>query len=183
MLLDRVYTALANKTEGELAGILIYTRDKIYQEASFFDISGGVTGQRGLRYLVGMVKVEWLDAGVELPTYCDASRLHSMGKPTRGHVSGMGSKATQEHLSEWAKLRAALRETQIKEVSSELKAAFEKLALPTRTSLCNLWKSSSRSRWNLTEFEDILSWFLDALENATLRSILQKLRETNTAGT
>jgi hypothetical protein len=29
------------------------------------------------------------------------------------------------------------------------------------------------------EFEDILSWFLDALENATLRSILQKLRETD----
>ena len=31
------------------------------------------------------------------------------------------------------------------------------------------------------EFEDILSWFLDALENATLRSILQKLRQTNIA--
>ena len=31
------------------------------------------------------------------------------------------------------------------------------------------------------EFEDILSWFLDALENATLRSILQKLRETDIA--
>ena len=30
-----------------------------------------------------------------------------------------------------------------------------------------------------SEFEDIMSWFLDALENATLRSILQKLRETD----
>src|SRR5438046_7267965 len=28
-------------------------------------------------------------------------------------------------------------------------------------------------------FEDIQSWFLDALENATLRRILQKLRETD----
>ena len=31
------------------------------------------------------------------------------------------------------------------------------------------------------EFEAILSWFLDALENATLRSILQKIRGTNIA--
>jgi hypothetical protein len=30
------------------------------------------------------------------------------------------------------------------------------------------------------EFEDILSWFLDALENATLRNILRKLREADT---
>jgi len=30
------------------------------------------------------------------------------------------------------------------------------------------------------EFEDLLSWFLDALENATLRSIIKKLREANT---
>ena len=32
-----------------------------------------------------------------------------------------------------------------------------------------------------SEFQDILSWFLDALENATLRSILQKLRDTDVA--
>ena len=31
------------------------------------------------------------------------------------------------------------------------------------------------------EFEEILSWFLGALENATLRSIFQKLRETEIA--
>jgi hypothetical protein len=31
------------------------------------------------------------------------------------------------------------------------------------------------------EFEAILSWFLDALENATLRSILQRLRDTDVA--
>ena len=31
------------------------------------------------------------------------------------------------------------------------------------------------------EFKDIISWFLDALENATLRRILQRLRDTDIA--
>src|SRR5213076_318906 len=60
--------------EGELSGILIYTRDKISQEATFFDISGGVTGQHGLRYMVGMMKAEWLDAGRKKPDFIATPR-------------------------------------------------------------------------------------------------------------
>ena len=62
------------QNEGELSGILIYTRGKISQEETFFDISGGVTGQHGLRYMVGMVKAEWLDAGADSPDHIATPR-------------------------------------------------------------------------------------------------------------
>ena len=168
--------------EGELSGILIYTRDKISQEATFFDISGGVTGQHGLRYLVGMVKVEWLDAGVEAPDLIATHRGSIAWESPQGVAfQEWGQKLLKKHLSEWAKLRAALRETQIKEVSSRLKARIEKLAPSYKDVALQFVEKFKSVEMELTEFEDILSWFLDALENATLRSILQKLRETNAA--
>ena len=40
------------QNQGEWNGVLVYTRGKISQEETFFEISGGVTGQHGLRYLV-----------------------------------------------------------------------------------------------------------------------------------
>ena len=70
------------QNEGDSSGILIYTRGKVSQESTNFEISGGVTGQHGLRYMVGMVKAEWLDEGVDTP---DLIATH------RGSISCVGT--------------------------------------------------------------------------------------------
>lgn len=165
------------QNEGELSGILIYTRDKVSQEATFFDISGGVTGQHGLRYMVGMVKVEWLDADADLiATHRGSIAWES---PQGDAFQKWGQKLLRKRLSEWAKLRTALREKQIRVVRPELKARIERLA-PSYKGIALQFVDKFKSvEMEPSEFEDILSWFLDALENATLRSILQKLRETD----
>jgi len=167
------------QNEGELSGILVYTRDKISQEATFFDISGGVTGQHGLRYLVGMVKVEWLDAGVDAPDLIATHRgTIAWESPQGAALQEWGQKLLRKYLSEWAKRRTQLREKQIREVRPELRARIERLAPAYKDVALQFLDKFKAIEMEPTEFEDILSWFLDALENATLRSILQKLRET-----
>jgi hypothetical protein len=168
------------QNEGEFSGILIYTRGKVSQEAMFFDISGGVTGQHGLRYMVGMVKVEWLDAGFDSPDLIATHRGSIAWESPQGAAfQEWGQRLIRQHLAEWAKRRTTLRERQIKEVRPELQARIERLAPSYKDIAIRFVDKFKSVEMEPSEFEDILSWFLDALENATLRSILQKLRETN----
>jgi len=168
------------QNEGELSGILIYTRGKVSQEATFFDISGGVTGQHGLRYMVGMIKVEWLDAGVKAPDLIATPRASIAWESPQGAAfQEWGQRLIRKYLTEWAKRRAALREKQINEVHPGLKARLERLSPAYKDVALRFVDKFKSVEMEPGEFEDILSWFLDALENATLRNILQKLRETN----
>ena len=170
------------QNEGELSGILIYTRGKISQEETFFDISGGVTGQHGLRYMVGMVKAEWLDAGADSPDHIATPRDSIAWESPEGTAfKEWGQTLLRRCLSEWAKFRASLREKQIREVSPQVQARIEQLAPSYRDVALQFVEKFKSVEMEPTEFQDILSWFLDALENATLRSILQRLRDTDIA--
>jgi len=170
------------QNEGELSGILIYTRDKISQESTFFDISGGVTGQHGLRYLVGMVKVEWLDAGVDAPDLIATHRGSiAWESPPGVALQGWGQRLLRKYLAEWAKRRTEIREKQVIELHPKLRARIESLAPSYREVALRFVENFKSVEMEPEEFESILSWFLDALENATLRSILEKLRETDLA--
>lgn len=168
------------QNEGELSGILIYTRDKVSQEATFFDISGGVTGQHGLRYIVGMVKVEWLDASFESPDLIATHRGSIAWESPQGVAfQEWGQKLLRKYLAEWARLRTADRVKQIREISPTLQARIDQLAPAYKDVALHFVDKFKSIEMEASEFEDIFSWFLDALENATLRSILQKLRDTN----
>jgi len=176
------FTAQPRKqNEGELSGILIYTRQKISQEATFFEISGGVTGQHGLRYMVGKVKVEWVDAGVEAPDLIATHRGSiAWESPQGAALQAWGQKLLRKYLAEWAKRRTELREKQFIEIHPHLKVRIERLAPSYREVALQFVDKFKSIEMEPDEFEDILSWFLDALENATLRNILQKLREAAT---
>jgi hypothetical protein len=168
------------QNEGELSGILIYTRSKISQESTFFDISGGVTGQHGLRYIVGMVKAEWLDAGTDAPDLIATHRgAIAWESPPGAALQEWGQRMLRKYLTEWAKLRTELRVKQIQVMRPELRIRIERLAPSYKNVALQFFEKFKTIEMEPEEFEDILSWFLDALENATLRSILQKLRETN----
>ncbi len=168
------------QNEGQLSGILIYTRKKISQEAMVFDISGGVTGQHGLRYLVGMVRAEWLDAGIHETDFIATPRDSIAWESPQGVAfKEWGQQLVKKHLAEWAKLRAKLREKHIKEMSPAIAARISQLAPSYRDVALQFVDKFKSLEMEPGEFEDILSWFLDALENATLRSILQKLRDSD----
>jgi hypothetical protein len=170
------------QNEGELSGILVYTRGKVSQEETFFEISGGVTGQHGLRYMVGKIRAEWLDAGADSPDHIATPRDSiAWESPEGAAFKDWGQKLIRRCLADWAKFRASLRERQIKEVSPQLQARIEQLAPAYKDIALRFVEKFKSIEMELDEFEDILSWFLDALENATLRSILQRLRETDIA--
>lgn len=170
------------QNEGEMSGILIYTRGKISQDATTFEISGGVTGQHGLRYLVGMVKAEWLDANRRAPDLIATHRGSIAWESPQGAAfQDWGQRLIRKYLTEWAKRRTLERERQIKEVHPALRARIERLAPSYKDVALQFVDKFKEVEMEPSEFQDILSWFLDALENATLRSILQRLRETDVA--
>ncbi len=168
------------QSEGEQSGIFIYTRSKVSQEATFFDISGGVTGQHGLRYMVGMVKAEWLDVGIGgldlIATHRGAIAWES---PQGSAFQTWGQNLIKKYLVEWAKKRAELRERQILELSPEIRKRIETLAPAYKQVATRFYEKFKTIEMEPEEFESIVSWFLDALENATLRNILIKLRKTD----
>ena len=170
------------QNRGELNGVLIYTRGKVSQEETFFEISGGVTGQHGLRYLVGKVRAEWLDAGIDSPDHIATPRDSIAWESPEGMAfREWGQRLLRTCLSDWAKFRTSLRERQVKEIDPIIQNRIENLA-PTYKDVAFQFVEKFKSvEMEPSEFQDILSWFLDALENATLRSILQKLRDTDVA--
>lgn len=167
------------QSEGDLSGILVFTRGKVSQEATFFDISGGVTGQHGLRYMCGMVRAEWLDGGPEQPDLIATHRGGIAWESPQGQAfQKWGQSLVKKRLAEWAQLRSKLREKQVKEISPRLKARIEGLAPAYRSVAATFVEKFKAVEMEPEEFEDIFSWFLDALENATLRRIIERLRET-----
>ena len=168
--------------EGQLNGVLIYTRGKVAQEETFFDISGGVTGQHGLRYLVGKLRAEWLDAGVDSPDHIATPRDSIAWEcPEGAALRSWGQKLIRSRLSDWARFRASLREQQVTQIDPAVQKRIETLASPYRAVAQQFIEKFKSVEMDPEEFHDILSWFLDALENATLRNILQKLRDTDIA--
>lgn len=168
------------QNEGEQSGILIYTREKVSQEATFFEISGGVTGQHGLRYMVGKVKAEWLDKSYKTADLIATHRGSIAWESPEGEAfQEWGQRTLKKYLAEWAKLRTEVREKQIQEVHPAVMARIERLSPAYKDVALQFVDKFKTVEMEANEFEDILSWFLDALENATLRSILQKLRSTS----
>lgn len=170
------------QAEGELSGILVYTRGKISQESTFFEISGGVTGQHGLRYMVGMVRAEWLDEGVEQPDMIATHRGAIAWESPKGQsFQKWGQALVKKYLVEWARLRAELRKKAVTKLAPEFRRRIEQLAEPYQDVAYRFVEKFQNVEMEVTEFEELLSWFLDALENATLRRIIERLRQTDTA--
>lgn len=170
------------QNRGELNGVLIYTRGKVSQEETFFEISGGVTGQHGLRYLVGKVRAEWLDAGIDSPDHIATPRDSIAWESPEGMAfRDWGQHLLRTCLSDWAKFRSSLRERQVKEIAPDIQSRIENLAPTYKDAALRFVEKFKSVEMEPAEFRDILSWFLGALENATLRSILQKLRDTDVA--
>lgn len=166
------------QNEGELSEMLIYTRGKISQEATTFEISGGVTGQHGLRYLVGMVKADWLDEGVAEADLIATHRGSIAWESAQGQAfKKWGQDTIKRYLKTWAELRTDLREKEITEVDPEISKRIKKLAPAYRDAARKFIEKFSSIEMEKREFKEIIDWFLGALENATLRSILVKLRE------
>lgn len=65
------------------------------------------------------------------------------------------------------------------EISPGLKARIDRLAPSYKDVALRFVEKFKSVEMETKEFEEILSWFLNALENATLRSIFEKLRETD----
>ena len=170
------------QNKGESNGVLVYTRGKISQDETSFEISGGVTGQHGLRYLVGKVRAEWLDAGMDSPDHIATPRNSIAWESPEGMAfREWGQRLIRTCLSEWARFRSSLRERQVKEIDQNILSRIENLAPTYKDSALQFVKKFKSVEMETSDFQDILSWFLDALENATLRSILQKLRDTDVA--
>lgn len=170
------------QNRGESNGILVYTRGKVSQEETFFDISGGVTGQHGLRYLVGRVRAEWLDAGVETPDHIATPRDSIAWESPEGVAfRAWGQKLLRKRLSDWAKFRSSLRKKHVTILDPDVQKRIHNLAPTYRTAALQFVEKFKSVEMEPLEFREILLWFLDALENATLRSIFQKLRATNAA--
>lgn len=165
------------QSEGDLSGLLIFTRGKVSQEATFFDISGGVTGQHGLRYLCGMVRAEWLDGGPEQPDLIATHRGGIAWESPQGQAfQRWGQRLIKQYLAEWARRRSILREKQVREISPTLKARIERLPPAYRSVAFGFVDKFKEIEMEPEEFENVFAWFLDALENATLRRIIEKLQ-------
>jgi hypothetical protein len=125
-----------------------------------------------------MVRVEWLDAGMDEPDLIATHRGSIAWESPKGQaLQKWGQTIIKRYLVEWAKRRSGLR-LKVVEINPEIKSRIEQLAPAYQEAAVSFVERFGRVEMETSEFEDLLSWFLDALENATLRRIIQKLRDS-----
>jgi len=121
-----------------------------------------------------------LDGGSEQPDLIATHRGGIAWESPQGQAfQGWGQRLVKTRLAEWARLRRELREKQIREISAKLKARIDGLAPAYRSVAFSFVEKFKAVEMEPEEFESIFSWFLDALENATLRRIIDRLRVTD----
>ena len=170
------------QNQGESNGVLVYTRGKISQEETFFEISGGTTGQHGLRYLVGKVRAEWLDAGMDSPDHIATPRDSIAWKALRARPSGIGDNVSSKRAWRNGRSFGHLFESgtsgrSIPEFGTASKIWHRRIRKPPSSS----WRSSSRLRWNLRNFTTFFPGFWTRLRMRHCEAFFRS-SETPTCG-
>lgn len=172
------------ENKAEQAGLLVYTRGKVAQEATLFRISGGVHGQHGLRYVIGKVKAPWLDENDSTPDYVSTSRGEIAWETDAGQAfMEWGQGLLKEQLRKWLasrtqkKSQRVLNDPKLNARISRLDADLQRVANDFILRFAELEGDDIESEGIdvADEYAELVATFLDALENQTLRRVIEKL--------
>lgn len=157
--------------EEELRGVTIFAHGKMAQKPFYFNLSGGMTGQHGMQYMIGMVKADYVDElSIEV---ISTERQRINFEPEETHeLEKWGQKKVKELLDKWATRRGEKRAKAIAEKVAGFSARLDKLEPHEKKVVTGaIAKVASIPSLEEEQFTEIGNGILTAWENGRLRGL------------
>jgi len=162
----------------ELRGISIFAKDKIAQKPFFFDLTGGISGQYGIEYMTGQIKMDFIDEGENDLIATERQRINLQTE--------LG-KSIKEWGTERIKLLCSIRKKKrsnkrLQELEDRLGGFKERLdALPSterKTVKSVLLKIASFHRLGKNRYHEWCNDILTSWETGRLKELINEISET-----
>lgn len=161
----------------ELRGISIFVKGKLAQKPFFFDITGGISGQHGLEYMTGQIKMDFIDEGAIDLIATERQRIN-LQTPLGRKIREWGIEKIKLLSSFWKKKRSDQR---LKEIEDKLGGFKDRLdALPSserQTVKSVLRKIASFERLGKQRFQDWCNAILTSWETGRLKDLITELSQ------
>jgi len=161
----------------ELRGISIFAKGKMAQKPFFFDLTGGISGQYGIEYMTGQIKMDFIDKGENDLIATERQRINlqtELGK----NIKEWGIERIKLLCSIRKKKRSDKR---LQELEDKLDGFKDRLdALPSterKTVKSVLLKIASFDRLGKKRYHEWCNDILTSWETGRLRELIAKMSE------
>lgn len=161
----------------ELRGISIFAKGKMAQKPFFFDLTGGISGQYGIEYMTGQIKMDFIDKGENDLIATERQRINLQTE--------LG-KSIKEWGIERIKLLCSIRKNKrsdkrLQELEDKLEGFKDRLdSLPSterKTVKSVLLKIASFDRLGQKRYHEWCNDILTSWETGRLRELIAKMSE------
>jgi histidine kinase/DNA gyrase B/HSP90-like ATPase len=162
----------------ELRGISIFAKGKLSQKPFFFDLSGGISGQHGLEYMTGQVRMDFIDEGNNDLIATERQRINlqsELGKKIRE----WGIERIKLLSSFWKARRSKKRLELLNDRISGFRDRLDELPPRERNTVETvLRKIASFPRLGQARYKEWCNDVLTSWEKGRLRDLILEISET-----
>ncbi len=159
----------------ELRGLAVYAKGKMAQKPFFFDLTGGISGQHGIEYMTGQIKMDFIDEGDIDLIATERQRINLQTE--------LGIKIKKwgiDHIKHWCSIWKSRRsEKRLEELESKLLGFSSRLqALPKseqKTVKTVLMKIANFERLGKGRFQEWCNDILTSWERGRLKELITQI--------
>jgi Histidine kinase-, DNA gyrase B-, and HSP90-like ATPase len=162
-------------------GVSLLANDKMAQRPFEFDRTKGLSAQLGLEYIVGEVKADWLDEGVDADTdFIQSNRDHIQVEDARlDDFMRWGRKLVDWSVRTWGRLRADKNLTEFN-TTPELDALLKDYTKGEQQKLMTIAKKvSSLPALDSADVVSVVRDIVNAREDRYVRQLLEEIEVTD----
>ena len=163
----------------ELRGISIFAKNKLAQKPFFFDLTGGISGQHGLEYMTGQVKMDFIDEGDNDLIATERQRINLQTELGQ-QIKLWGIDKIKLLSSIWKKNRGEKRHKELEDKLLGFKERLDSLPPSERKTVKSvLLKIATFERLGKARFFEWCNALLTSWETGRLRELISELSEIN----
>lgn len=163
----------------ELRGVSVFAKGKLAQKPFFFDLSGGISGQHGLEYMTGQMRMDFIDNGVNDLIATERQRINLQSELGR-KLRSWGIERIKLLSSFW---KARRSEKRLQELNDRISGFRDRLnGLPSRerkTVETVLKKIASFPRLGQARYKEWCNDVLTSWEKGRLKDLITEIAETD----
>ncbi|MFP4461841.1 MAG: ATP-binding protein [Thermotogota bacterium] len=162
----------------ELRGISIFARGKLAQKPFFFELSGGISGQHGLEYMTGQMRMDFIDDAQHDLISTERQRINlqsELGKKVRS----WGIERIKLLSSFWKARRSNKRLQELEDRISGFRERLEVLPASERKTVKTVLKKiASFPRLGQARYKEWCNDVLTSWEKGRLKNLITEISET-----
>ncbi|MEX0813126.1 MAG: ATP-binding protein [Chitinophagales bacterium] len=162
----------------ELRGISIFARGKLAQKPFFFELSGGISGQHGLEYMTGQMRMDFIDDAEHDLISTERQRINLQSELGK-RVRSWGIDRIKLLSSFWKARRSKKRLQELEDRISGFRERLEVLPASERKTVKTVLKKiASFPRLGQARYKEWCNDVLTSWEKGRLKNLITEISET-----